>query len=373
MSIEIVAIGNEVLAGMILNCNATYLSEKLEDEGWQIHRHTVLPDDPGSITLGLQEALNRSLFVINTGGLGPMIDDITLPCAENIFDQTPQTIHNLVGSSSGFLFRSTHKTLILLPGVPQEMESIFEQSVMPFLRPPFPIENKRFQKTTYFSLIKELDIDPFIRNLKARYPKIDCGIYPGFGVLPLKLRSYDQALLEQVDLQIEREFKAHIFHSKSGKLEEAIQDWFISHKKTLACAESCTGGSLASHLTAIAGSSDYFLGSLVTYSNELKCRLLGVSSETLCSKGAVSEEAVMEMVEGLLKVTKADWGIAVSGIAGPGGGTPENPVGTIWYAIGEKGQKPIAGTLFARGTRQMIILQTVNKVLGLLWKRLSHS
>lgn len=149
--------------------------------------------------------------------------------------------------------------------------------------------------------------------------------------------------------------------------EEQIHSWFIKHQKTLALAESCTGGLLAAHLTAIAGTSQYFLGSLVTYSNALKERILGVSPETLETKGAVSQETVVEMLQGLFKVTGADYGIAVSGIAGPTGGTPEKPVGTVWYAIGVRGKEPEAGMLQLRGGRQEIILQATERLLSLLW------
>jgi nicotinamide-nucleotide amidase len=370
MSIEIVAIGNEVLSGMITNTNASYLSDRLEHEGWKVGRHTVLPDDPGTITLGLQEALDRSMCVIATGGLGPTIDDITLPCAENIFDSEPKEIPNKVGSASGLLFEADDKTLILLPGVPFEMQPMFEDHIVPFLHRTFPIEKKRYHRVVHLCLVREQDIDPLVRELKSAYPKIDFGIYPGYGILTVKLRSYDLASLEKAEQRVIHQFKAHFFPAKSGKIEESIHDWFTTHKKTLACAESCTGGLIASKITALAGASNYFLGSLVTYSNGLKEHLLGVSPETLKSQGAVSAEAVQEMVHGLLKATGADWGIAVSGIAGPTGSTPDKPVGTIWYALGQKGKKPLVGTFLAKGNRQTIILQTANKVMGLLWQTL---
>lgn len=371
MSIEIVAIGNEVLSGMVVNSNAAYLSERLEHEGWKVDRHTVLPDDPGRITLELQEALGRCLCVIATGGLGPTLDDITLPCAENIFDTKPEKIPNLVGSAPGLVFQADRKTLILLPGVPQEMQSMFEHTILPFLRKMFPIQNICVHKIIHLCLVNENEIDPLIRELKVLYPKINFGIYPGYGVLTVKLSSYDESCLEKAETRIKQVFERHLFNSQSGKIEEAIHEWFINHKQTLACAESCTGGLIASKITALAGSSNYFLGSLVTYSNTLKEHVLGVSAETLKSKGAVSLETVHEMVEGLLKATGADWGVAVSGIAGPTGGTPEKPIGTIWYAIKEKGKKPMIGAFLAKGNRQTITLQAANKALGLLWQILS--
>ncbi|HEX4839520.1 MAG TPA: CinA family protein [Rhabdochlamydiaceae bacterium] len=148
--------------------------------------------------------------------------------------------------------------------------------------------------------------------------------------------------------------------------EEAIQRWMVEHRQTLALAESCTGGFMAAQLTAIQGASEYFLGSIVAYSNRLKEGLLGVSADTLKKHGAVSKEVVHEMWIGLLKETEADYGIAVSGIAGPSGGTPEKPVGTIFYALGKKGEKPAINSLHVKGNRQTIILRTTKKLLSFL-------
>jgi nicotinamide-nucleotide amidase len=151
---------------------------------------------------------------------------------------------------------------------------------------------------------------------------------------------------------------------------EALHDWMVKHRKTLALAESCTGGFMAAQLTAMPGASEYFLGSIVAYANSLKEGLLGVSPETLKKHGAVSQEVVHEMWIGLMEETGADYGIAVSGIAGPHGGTPEKPIGTIFYALGEKGQMPEINTLHIEGNRQTVILQTTKKLFGFLLKKL---
>ncbi|HUD01151.1 MAG TPA: CinA family protein [Rhabdochlamydiaceae bacterium] len=151
---------------------------------------------------------------------------------------------------------------------------------------------------------------------------------------------------------------------------EAIHEWMVKHHKTLALAESCTGGFMASQLTALPGASDYFLGSIVTYANQLKEDLLDVSPETLKKHGAVSREVVHEMWTGLMQKTGADYGIAVSGIAGPQGGTAAKPVGTIFYALGKKGEKPEAGTLHFKGNRQIVISQTTKELFGLLLKKI---
>lgn len=372
MSIEIVCIGNEVLSGMTLNSNAAYLGESLGSVGWSVLRHTVLPDDPGIITMGLKEAIDRSCCVIVTGGLGPTIDDMTLTCAENLFEGEPHYFPNRGGSALGVAFKTEDKLLILLPGVPQEMQAMFEESVLPYLYQNLKLEESCFQEVFHLCLLKELEVDPLLRELKKRHPKLDIGIYPAYGTLTLKLRSLDKTILDDAGKQIKEAFKKNLFPSQSGKIEEAVHHWFTVHKKRLACAESCTGGLIASKLTAFPGASSYFLGSLVAYSNQLKENLLHVSSQTLEIKGAVSSEVVTEMLLGLFKTTGADWGIAVSGIAGPSGGSDEKPVGTVWYAIGERGKPPIVGTFLAKGNRQTITLQAANKPLGFLWQLLKH-
>ena len=151
---------------------------------------------------------------------------------------------------------------------------------------------------------------------------------------------------------------------------EALHDWMVKHRKTLALAESCTGGFMASQLTAMPGASEYFLGSIVSYANQLKVDLLGVSEETLKNHGAVSKEVVHEMWTGLMRKTGADYGIAVTGIAGPKGGTSEKPVGTVVYAIGKTGEMPEISTLHVKGNRQTVILQATQSLFGLLLKKI---
>jgi PncC family amidohydrolase len=154
--------------------------------------------------------------------------------------------------------------------------------------------------------------------------------------------------------------------------KEAIHNWMVAHKKTLALAESCTGGFMAAQLTALPGASNYFLGSMVVYSNALKEKVLGLSCKTVEAQGVVSEEAVQGMLQGLFRLTEADYGIAVSGIAGPGGGTEKKPVGTICYALGPKKGAPQVGTLHLQGNRETIILLTSKKLLDLLWQLINN-
>ncbi len=153
------------------------------------------------------------------------------------------------------------------------------------------------------------------------------------------------------------------------KVEEALLNWFVKNKKKLVCAESCTGGLLAAHITSIAGSSQYFLGSFVVYSDEMKEQILGVSKQTLQTHGAVSQETVQEMLQGVFSRSSADFAIAVSGIAGPTGGSQETPVGTIFAAIGERGKTPDLRSFQAKGNREEVILITTNYLLNALLKK----
>lgn len=367
MSIEIIAIGNEVLSGMTINSNAAYLGKRLAEEGWVTNRHTVLPDDRDMLTKGLQEALKRSSLVIATGGLGPTIDDITSSCAATLFEEVSQTIPNSVGSALGLIYRSAKHTLILLPGIPTEMEPMFEESVLPYLHKMFPPKEKLLQEALHLALLKEQEVDPFLRELKG----VECGIYPAYGTLTVRLTSKDKSALQVAVESVKKKFGSYLFPTE--KIEEAIHEWFLSNQMTLALAESCTGGLIAAHLVAIPEASKYFLGSLVTYSDALKKNVLGVSANTLKTKGAVSREAATEMLQGVFKVTGADYGIAVTGIAGPSGGSAEKPVGTIWYAIGQNGKPPEIGTFLAKGNRRTIILQASHKLLGLLYQMCSKS
>ena len=373
MKIEIVSIGDEILKGRIVNTNAAFLSHLLQKNGYSVTRQTTLPDHKELLPLGLKEVLARNDLVICTGGLGPTLDDLTREAAAEIFhsdfyidehlaqelkkryqdryhaveDQariprkaTP--FYNPVGSAPGLLFSEGGKTLILLPGVPKEMEALFLNQVIPFLQKKWPIHQAKKMVQLNFCILYESLIDPLLRKLSAEYPSVEVGIYPAHGFLCVCLLSSHADQLAAFQKGLEDHYSNYHFSAPSGKIQEALMSWCVKHKKTVAFAESCTGGMLAAkRCTSLPGASDYFLGSFVVYSNAMKEHILGVSKQTLGSHGAESEETVREMLGGVFKKTAADYFIAVSKASqAPAAAHAEMLVGTITGQPSAQGNDP---------------------------------
>ncbi len=226
-----------------------------------------------------------------------------------------------------------------------------------------------FVRKCSLCLLNEKEVSPFLQELKQLHPELDITVSPAIGTLQIVFRS--KTPVDPLVAELQNKFST--FFYGDGKIEEALHREFISRKKTLALAESCSGGALTAKLTAIPDASKYLLGSIVAYSNAWKERFLQVSRTTLKQKGAVSREAVIEMVQGLFNETDADYAAAISGIAGPGGGSKEKPVGTIYIAIGQRGQKIDAGLIHAPQERLLAIDLSVHLTLGALWRRLLHN
>lgn len=218
-------------------------------------------------------------------------------------------------------------------------------------------------------LVGEKEVAPFVQTLKQGRPDVEIALFPAPGTVQILFQS-EKPVDTLVDA-VQKKFPT--FFYGEGRIEEAVGREFIARKKTLALAESCTGGAIASTLIAIPDASQYLLGSIVAYSNTWKERFLQVSRTTLKQKGAVSAETVTEMVQGLFAETNADFAAAVSGVAGPGGGTKQTPVGTVYIAIGQRGQKIDAGIVHAPTDRPSAIDLAVHLTLGALWRRLVHN
>ncbi len=403
VEVELIVIGTEVLLGNTLNTNHAFIASKLQDVGFELRKQVTIADDEKTILDCLKDALLTSDVVITTGGLGPTIDDITKKTAALVFasdfyldtrvekdliirygeslptlknqatiPKKAQALINPVGTAPGLIFRKGKKALILLPGVPAEMKPMLLDQVIPFLEKEFKQKVKPYRKKISLFDLPEFSVDPLLVTLRKKYKNVDFGIYPTLGTLDVQLTVFDidqRKAFKKLAAPlraIKKKFKDNIFEASSGLLEEAVQKLFIKKGWTLAVAESCTGGEVSARLTKLPGASNYFIGGVVSYSNSMKKEMLGVDKKLIARKGAVSSEVALAMVKGVLKKTKSDFAIAVSGIAGPNGGSREKPVGTVWMAVCQKGKKPLSWKGQFQGTREMIITFSVNALLGKL-------
>lgn len=377
MKVHILTIGDEILIGQITDTNAAWMARQLNLQGAQLAGKSSVGDDDDDIQRALGQALERADAVLITGGLGPTKDDITIKALADFFgvdlvfseptweriqrlfeswgrSTTPahrqqcfmpanaQLLHNKMGTAPGMWFEHGEKVVVSMPGIPYEMEYLMEHEVLPRLARHFPgrpIAHRTLLTVGEGESRIAARIEAFEDELP---PHIKLAYLPNLGKVRLRLTGVgsNQAELEKELDQKAKELEALIpelvFGYEKEQLEAVIGSLLLERNLTLGTAESCTGGHLAHRITSVPGSSAYFIGSVVSYSNELKQRLLGVKPETLEQYGAVSEETVREMVAGALRLLDVDIAIAISGIAGPGGGTPEKPVGTVWMAIGDQ-------------------------------------
>jgi nicotinamide-nucleotide amidase len=412
MKIEIITIGNELLSGKTINSNAQYICQTLLKFGYTSHYTSVYPDEKKELENGIKTALKRADLLIITGGLGPTIDDNTKKIVTNLLKidlkfsediasdiekrfgciasleeqstipKSGYVFKNEVGTAPGFAFLHSGKALILLPGVPIELEDMFEKHAMLFIQKHFPIKEKIFQEIINICLLPQIKIDALLRTIGLP-EDVTLGIYPapGFVQVSITTKALDKSeatkKISDIKNQIAIEFSDYIYISKDGKIERAIHDLLIKNDEKIAFAESCTGGALSAKIVKLPNSSKYFLGSFITYSNDLKKNILKVSEKTLFEHGAVSLPTVKEMIKGVFDLTDATYAIAISGIAGPGGGTDEKPIGTISLAVAKRGDEIDAGFLHLKGSlkgaRSMIIESTANIAFGILYKKIAHN
>lgn len=378
MFAEIITIGDELLIGQVTDTNSTWMGRELNKVGIEVIRVVSVRDRADEITEAVDDAMNRADIVLMTGGLGPTKDDITkqtlcayfdteLVFSEEVFENIKRVlaskipmnalnksqamvpkdclvINNRVGSASVSWFEKNGKVLVSMPGVPQEMITVMSEEVIPRLRKKFDTDviiHKTFTVKNYPESVLAEKLESWEETLPE---SIKLAYLPKPGIIRLRLtgRGKDK---EEVQSRISVEgcklksiLGDAVFDEEDTPLEILIGNLLREKNLTVSTAESCTGGSIAAKLTSVPGSSDYFKGGIVAYSNEIKESLLGVSSETLKKQGAVSEETVIEMVKGAMKALKTDCAVSTSGIAGPGGGTKEKPVGTVWIAAAYKNE-----------------------------------
>ncbi len=414
MKAHIITIGNELLIGDIINTNASWIGSTLTQSGIQVDKVVTVGDDQEDINESLDQALKEADLVILTGGLGPTHDDITkktvvdyfgshlitheptlrhikkifekrgLPFTKSNYGQAmvpdnAEVLFNKWGTAPGMLFRKDGHIVVVLPGVPHEMKALILDKLLPNLK-----ESERGEgvyRVYYFQLagigestLSDVVIGDIGHMLNGR---MSMAYLPHIWGITLRISCYaddekeaEQAL-EPVKEHIRETAAEYIYsESKDAGLGSVVGSLLRSGGTSLSTAESCTGGLLANRITDVPGSSDYFKGTVVAYDNEVKKTVLGVSKEALDQHGAVSKEVAIEMARGVAKALGTDYALSTTGIAGPGGGTPEKPVGTIWIGFWSK-KEELAIKLQLTKDRLINREQTVVIALDLLRRRLN--
>ena len=375
MNVEIIVIGDELLIGQVTDTNSGWIARELNHIGWEVTEITTVRDRSREITDALNSSFGRVDVVLMTGGLGPTKDDITkqtlcdyfggkLVFDESVFanveaifrrrkltmnDSTRNQayvpnmctgIQNPVGTAPVMWFERNGKVLVSMPGVPTEMKTVMKEVVISRLREYFQDHSSILHRTCLVKDFTESRLSETLSDFEAQLPAcIKLAYLPTPGVIRLRLtargdeESYLQKIIDDEFFKLRTILGSHLFCGSDTTLAGALGSILAERGETLATAESCTGGNIAHEITRIAGSSVYFKGSVVAYSNEVKTRVLNVSSEILSGFGAVSRETVLQMVSGVQRLLSSDCAIATSGIAGPGGGSVEKPVGTVWIAV----------------------------------------
>lgn len=376
---ELLTIGDEILYGQIVDTNTQWMSVELSNVGIKVIRKTAIGDLESEILTAFAEAEKRADVVLITGGLGPTSDDITKPCLAKFFEcglvmneealnevteffksrgrelteinrqqaALPSCCHkitNKMGTAPGMWFARNSKVFVSMPGVPHEMKRMMTDIILPKLQETFRTP------TIQHTIIRTVGIgESFLADKIASWENslpehIRLAYLPSLGEVKLRLTGVgnDKEKLKAESMALVEKLKPiageYIFGVGEDPLETVIGNVLRDKKLSLAVAESCTGGYLSHLITSVPGSSDYLRGSIVAYANQVKIDTLGVSPETLKVKGAVSEETVIEMAKSVREKFKSDIGVATSGVAGPGGGTEEKPVGTIWIAYSDQHQ-----------------------------------
>lgn len=399
----IITIGDEILLGQILDTNSRFIARELAAAGAETVEMRSVSDGRDEILHAVDDAMRSADAVFVTGGLGPTKDDITKsaladyfgtelahnkqaqqwleeifaanPSRMNAYNQTqawlPKSctpIRNLKGTASGMWFEKDGKVLVSLPGVPFETEYLFPAEVMPRIRAKFGERLLRYKMVTVFD-IPEAELAMKLAAFEEILPKgVGLAYLPSAGFIRLRLTAKGPAeeSLDGLFEQLLNELSGLRFTEQTGENEEESFALRLRQSgKTVACAESCTGGNIARMITAVPGASAYFLGGVVAYANHLKQNVLGVRAEDLEAFGAVSEPVALQMAEGVRRVTGADYAVSTTGVAGPDGGTPEKPVGTVWIAVAGPNGAHAEKFTFSR-TRERNIGRASVKAIALL-------
>ena len=365
---EILAIGDELLSGETVDTNSSYLDGLLEERGWTVQRHVTVPDDVEAIRTAIAEAASRCDLIISTGGLGPTQDDLTLeglslalgvplelhaPTLDRIAEifrgfgrpmtpnnqrqaMVPQGVEvlvNEVGTAPCVCARFGTTALYALPGVPREVRWLWKHRLGPRIE---PAPSSKIRRTIKVLGLGESSLEHRIREVIAAHPDVLFGFRTKGLENQVKMMAEGpqaQNRLAAAESALAEVLGSYRYGADGDQLEVLLLDQLAAAGQTVAVAESCTGGGVMERLTAIPGASRAVLGGVVVYANAAKVELVGVPEEAIETHGAVSEPVVRAMAEGVRSRLGASWGLAVTGIAGPEGGTPDKPVGTVWFAV----------------------------------------
>ena len=407
MKAEIITIGDEILIGQIVDTNSAWIGEQFNMNGIEIIQITSVRDDHNHILQALANAENNADLVVITGGLGPTKDDITKqalcdyfhtelvfhqPTLDLIIDRFKlrnidinklnrdqalipagcTILHNELGTAPGMWFEQNDTIFVSMPGVPFEMKYLVEFQLLPRLR----LTGKTkaiYHKTVLTQGLPESMLAERIAAWEDALPKhIKLAYLPNPMSVRLRLTARGdetESLKKDVEAEIEKLkplIAENIFGYNNETLAEVIGRMLLEGGKTLAAAESCTGGYVSHLITLVPGCSDYYKGSVTAYSNEIKEKVLGVNPDTLRQFGAVSEEVALEMVKGVKKALNADYAISTTGIAGPSGGTPDKPVGTVWIGVSGPNKTFAKKYVFVGDHRERNIIRSAQTALQML-------
>lgn len=410
LNAEIIAIGSEMLTPFRVDTNSLWLTERLNSLGVDVKLKTVVGDDESRLEEAIRDALRRSEIIISTGGLGPTEDDITrkifarvlkrhlvlndeilerlrtrfakrnMPMPEinsrqALVMEGAEILANRNGTAPGMMIQEGKCTVVMLPGPPREMRPMFDEAIAPVLKQRVGDLVILRRKFSIFGLT-ESRTDELAAPVYLKFKNPVTTILFKDGQIELHLtaqarKSADaEKLLDELGGQIDEVLGEYIFSRRDETLEEVVGDLLRARGYTISTAESCTGGLVAGKITEVPGSSDYFLEGVVSYSNESKIRILGVPEAMIIEHGAVSEPVAKAMAEGVRKLANSTYGIGITGIAGPGGGTEEKPVGLVYIALADDTQTTVRKLIFP-GDRQFIRTLAVNSALDLVRRRIS--
>jgi nicotinamide-nucleotide amidase len=376
MNAEIIAVGSELLTPYRLDTNSLWLTDELNKIGIRVIHKAVVGDAPDEMRSSFRHALDRADLIIASGGLGPTDDDRTRETVAELlgrklhldeaivreiqerfrrFARTMPEINkrqamvpegaavlpNPRGTAPALWLEADGHIIVLLPGVPHELKSIFESEVRPRLA-KISGDERLFTRDLRTTGLGESDVETRVRPLYQLYPDTETTILASPTGTQLHPRTWSrnaakaEKLLDEITDRIALALGEHLYSTKGEALEEVVARVLTENRATVAVAESCTGGMLAERLTNVPGSSSYFLGGVICYSNELKISLVGVPQSLIESKGAVSSEVALALADGIRKRTGASLGVGITGISGPGGGTPEKPVGLVHIGLADE-------------------------------------